>query len=73
MAKKEVHMPELWAAKGLTNLDPSYVGSILVKGKVQLSIPHNSGIRGAWKAIIQVLVSPYPTTNLCKISGTKSV
>ena len=52
MAQKAVHMPELWASKGLINLDPSYVGSILVKGKVQLSIPHNSGIRGAWKAII---------------------
>ena len=65
-------MPELWACKGLINLDPSYVGSILVKGKNKILIPNNSSSIAALKAIFWVLVSPYPTTTMCKISGQMS-
>ena len=65
-------MLELWACKGLINLDLSYVGSILVKGKIKILIPNNSSSRAALKAIFWVLVSPYPTTTMCKISGQMS-
>ena len=71
MTEKAAHMPELWACNGLINLDPFYRGSILFKGKSTPSTPHNSGITAPFKVIFWLLVSPYPTTTMCKISCQK--
>ena len=67
ITEKAAHVPELCACKGLINLDQSYGGSTLVKGKIKNLIPNNSSTRAAIKTIFLVLVSPYPTTTMCKI------